>query len=132
MPSRPRTRPFFARWYGVLTRRAERGELGTRRQALVAQAAGRVLDLGAGTGESFKHLPAAVSEVVALDPDPAMLRQARRRLPEANVPVRLVRGVGEALPFADEAFDTALAALVLCTVEDPEATAAELYRVLRP
>lgn len=126
------SRPLFARWYGVLSRRAERGELGERRRALLAQASGRVLDLGAGTGESFKHLPSAVSELVAIDPDPLMLRQARRRLGEASVPVRLVRGEGERLPFADATFDTAVVALVLCTVEDPEATVAELRRVLRP
>lgn len=125
-------RPVFARWYGVLSRRAERGELGRRRRALLMQASGRVLDLGAGTGESFKHFPAAVSELVALDPDPLMLRQARRRLVEAKMPVRLVRGVGERLPFADETFDTAVVALVLCTVENLDATVAELNRVLRP
>lgn len=125
-------RPLFARWYGVLSRRAERGELGKRRRALLAQASGRVLDLGVGTGESFKYLPPAVSEVVALDPDPVMLRQARRRLVDAKMPVRLVRGVGERLPCADETFDAAVVALVLCTVENLEATVAEIHRVLRP
>ncbi len=66
------TRPLFARWYGVLAQRAERGEVGKRRRALLAHASGRVLDLGVGTGESFEHLPPAVSELVALDPDPVM------------------------------------------------------------
>jgi ubiquinone/menaquinone biosynthesis C-methylase UbiE len=126
------TRPLRARWYGVLSRRAERGELGKRRRALLAQASGRVLDLGVGTGESFQHFPPAVSDVVALDPDPVMLRQARRRVVDAAMPVRLLRGVGERLPCADETFDTAVAALVLCTVEDLEATVAEIHRVLRP
>lgn len=125
-------RPFFARWYGVLARRAERGEVGKRRRALLAQASGRVLDLGVGTGESFKHLPPAVSELVALDPDPVMLRQARRRLVDATVPVSLVRGVGERLPFGDGVFDSAVVTLVLCTVDDLEATVTELHRVLRP
>lgn len=125
-------RPIFARRYGVLSRRAERGELGRRRGALLAHASGRVLDLGVGTGESFKHLPCAVSELVAIDSDPLMLRQARRRLDEANVPVRLLRGKGEHLPFADATFDSAIVALVLCTVDDPAATVAELHRVLRP
>lgn len=128
----PSTRPLFARWYGVLSRRADRGELGKRRRTLLAHASGRVLDLGAGTGASFKHLPPAASELVALDPDPGMLRQARRRVVDAKTPVRLLRGVGERLPFADRTFDTAIVALVLCTVEDPEATVAEIHRVLRP
>ena len=91
-----------------------------------------MLDVGVGTGESFKHLPPAVSELVALDPDPLMLRQARRRVADASVPVRFIRGAGERLPFADASFDSAVVMLVLCTVEDPEATLAELHRVLRP
>lgn len=125
-------RPIFARRYAALSRRAERGEVGRRRRALLAHASGRVLDLGAGTGESFRHLPPAVTELVAIDPDPLMLRQARRRLDEASVPVRLVRGEGEQLPFAGATFDSAIVALVLCTVDDPAATVAELHRVLRP
>lgn len=73
-----------------------------------------------------------MTQLVAIDRDPLMLRQARRRLGEASVPVRLIRADGERLPFADAAFDSAIAALVLCTVDDPEGTVAELYRVLRP
>ncbi len=126
------SRPLFARWYGVLSRRAERGELGERRREVLSQAAGRVLDLGTGTGESFKHFPVSVAGVVAVDPDPAMTRQAQRVSGTAAMPVSLVRGVGERLPFAAGSFDTAVVTLVLCTVEKPEAAAAELHRVLRP
>ncbi|MDP8927014.1 MAG: class I SAM-dependent methyltransferase [Actinomycetota bacterium] len=122
----------FARWYGRRARRAERGEIGQRRRRLVAQASGRVLDLGAGTGESFKHLPSAVSQVVAVEPDPWMLRQAQQRVTEARVPVSFVRAVSDALPFGAGSFDTAVVALVLCTVDDLEGTIAELRRVLRP
>lgn len=133
MRARPSTsRPIFARWYGRFSHRAEAGELGERRRALLAQLSGRVLDLGVGTGETFKHIPASVDEVIALEPDPAMLRQARQHLIEAMASVRLVRGVGEKLPFPQAAFDTAVVALVLCTVGDPETTLAELHRVLRP
>ena len=126
------SRPIFANVYGVLSRRAERGPLGERRRALVAQLSGRVLDMGAGTGETFKHVPALVDEVVALEPDRTMVRQARPKAAQATVPVRLVRGVGERLPFPAATFDGAVVALVLCTVEDPRKTLAELRRVLRP
>ncbi len=128
----PGSRPLFARWYGVLAGRAERGEIGRRRHALLGQASGRVLDVGTGTGESFKHLPATVSQLVALEPDPAMLRQARQRLDEPDVPVGLVRGKSERLPFPAGSFDTVVACLILCTVGDLPATVAELHRVLRP
>lgn len=126
------SRPVFARWYGFLSRRAEGGDLGKRRRALVEQASGRLLDVGSGPGDTFKYVNNRVVDLVALDTDPAMLGQARRRVSDAPVPVRLLRACGERLPFPDRTFDTALAALVLCTVEDPPSTVAELHRVLRP
>jgi ubiquinone/menaquinone biosynthesis C-methylase UbiE len=106
--------------------------MGRRRAALLTRASGQVLDLGIGTGESLKHLPAGVSAVLAIEPDPEMLRQAQRKLGEAPAPVLLVRAFGEALPVRDAVLDTAVASLVLCTVDDPHAAVSELHRVLRP
>lgn len=126
------SRPLFARCYAVFARLAERGELGRRRRALVGQARGLVLEAGAGTGENFKHLPAGATGLVALEPDPTMVRLARARLADAGVPIRMVRGVMEDLPFADASFDTAVVTLALCSVDDPAAAVAELRRVVRP
>ncbi len=122
----------FARCYARRVRRAERGEIGRRRRRLVAQASGRVLDLGAGTGESFKHIPSTATNVVAVEPDPWMLQRAQERVADARVPVRFVRAVSDALPFPEGSFDSAVVALVLCTVDDLQASIAELHRVLRP
>jgi ubiquinone/menaquinone biosynthesis C-methylase UbiE len=97
---------------------------------LAGEARGRVLEVGAGNGLNFAHFGNA-SSVVAVEPEPTMLRQARRRAGELARPVRLVRAVGEALPFPDESFDTVVVSLVLCSVSDPKATATEVRRVLR-
>jgi ubiquinone/menaquinone biosynthesis C-methylase UbiE len=48
------------------------------------------------------------------------------------VPVEVVEGRGEALPFPAESFDAAVACLVLCSVTDQSAALKEIRRVLRP
>jgi SAM-dependent methyltransferase len=135
---RTRGHPVFARTYAVMARLAEKGELGSRRNAVVSGATGLVLELGAGTGEGFKHYSPnrqkgpSVTGVVAIDPDPTMVRTASRRRHEVPVLLHLVQGRGEALPFRDGAFDTVVATLVLCSVDDPVRSLSELRRVLRP
>ncbi|MCI0371186.1 MAG: class I SAM-dependent methyltransferase [candidate division NC10 bacterium] len=123
--------PVFAALYDWLTWPAERGALGRRRAALVAEGRGRILDLGAGTGLNLPRLRAA-QRYVGVEPDPAMLEQARPRAAAATVPAALLLGRGEALPFPDGAFDTVLATLVFCTVPNIPAALAEVRRVLRP
>jgi ubiquinone/menaquinone biosynthesis C-methylase UbiE len=91
-----------------------------------------VVEIGAGTGLNFAHYPAAVTEVVATEPDPHMLRRAREAAAGAPVPVRVVRAPAERLPFGDGEFDTAVSTLVLCSVRDPASALAEVTRVLRP
>jgi demethylmenaquinone methyltransferase / 2-methoxy-6-polyprenyl-1,4-benzoquinol methylase len=92
-----------------------------RRTAVDQLPAGRILDLGAGTGAANAIL--GDRTVVALDPAPAMLA-----LNDADC--RVV-GVGEALPFRDESFDAVLSAYVFRNLDSVEGTLAEIHRVLR-
>lgn len=124
--------PCFACLYDGLARLAERGELGRRRDEVVGRATETVLELGSGTGENFKHYSAAANVVVAAEPDPHMRRRGRRRSAESPAPVHHVAAAGEGLPFRDSAFDTVVATLVLCSVDDPETAVAETRRVLAP
>lgn len=125
-------RPCFAMVYAVLAGLAERGELGRRRHVLLASARGRVLEVGAGPGQSFRHYGPGVDQVVAVEPDAHMCRLARRRLHAHDVPVHLVRAKAEALPFPDRSFDTAVSVLVLCSVTDVDAALDQLHRLLVP
>jgi ubiquinone/menaquinone biosynthesis C-methylase UbiE len=127
----PRTHPIFARVYErISTAMNEAGGIEHRRE-LARGAAGRVLEPGAGNGLNLEHYR-DVERVVAMEPEPTMLRMASERSREVSVPVHLVRGAAEALPFPGASFDTVVASLVLCSVSDPEAVAAEFRRVLRP
>lgn len=97
------------------------------RGELLAGLEGRVLDVGAGTGVNFHHLPPGV-RAVAVEPDAEMLRRA---VPRAGS-VELVQADGQALPFADETFDAVIFTLALCTIPDPIRAIREARRVLRP
>jgi ubiquinone/menaquinone biosynthesis C-methylase UbiE len=96
------------------------------RRRLVGGARGRTLEVGAGTGRNLPLYPPG-TRLVALELDPAAVVRARERAPA----VPLVVGDVEALPFRDGAFDTAVSALVFCSVGDPLRGLGEVRRVLR-
>jgi ubiquinone/menaquinone biosynthesis C-methylase UbiE len=123
--------PLFARLLVFMHRYESLEEVEHRGEAL-AGLSGRVLDVGAGDGANFAHFPAAVEEVIAVEPEPYLREQAHRHAAEAPVPVRVIDAVAEDLPLEDGSIDAAVVSLVLCTVPDPEAALRELHRVLRP
>lgn len=126
-----RGHPIFAAVYDRLIRGAERKFLGAHRAWLAGGLSGRVLDVGCGTGLNFAHYPVG-AEVVAVEPDPHMLRRARARAEALGRRVELIEAGAEDLPFPGEFFDAAVATLVLCTVSDPGRSLREIRRVLRP
>ncbi|MCM2393789.1 class I SAM-dependent methyltransferase [Streptomyces albipurpureus] len=87
----------------------------------------QVIDVGAGTGIATQLLSARGAQVTAVEPGPGMAAQLRRRLP--GIPV--VRGLGDALPLADECADL-IAYAQSWHWTDPERSLPEALRVLRP
>jgi ubiquinone/menaquinone biosynthesis C-methylase UbiE len=102
---------WFAMFYDALNRPAERQLLGPLRARLLGDLRGRVVEIGAGTGLSFPYY-SRQAMVVAVEPDPFMLRRAIKRARAINPAIHLVQGDVEALPFQDGAFDAAAASLV--------------------
>jgi len=123
--------PLFARFFNRFAGLMER-ELGDRRRELLAGLSGRVLEVGAGNGMNFRHYPATVHEVVALEPEPYLRGKAELAAREAKVKVGVGSAAAYPLPLEDASVDAAVTSLVLCTVPDPEAALGELRRVLKP
>lgn len=103
------------------------GIRGWRRRA-AGGLVGRALELGAGTGRNSAYVPPG-TVLVAVEPDIEALRFRRA---EGRGRGHAVVARGEALPFRDGSFDSALSTLVLCSVEDQPRVASELRRVLKP
>lgn len=120
----------MAAFYDRVMAPVERGGLADRRRRLLSRAAGRVLELGAGTGANLPWYHAAGS-VTVLEPDRAMRRHLEAKLDRAVAPVE-VHPHALPLAFGDATFDTVVTTLVLCTVPDPAETLAEVRRVLKP
>jgi ubiquinone/menaquinone biosynthesis C-methylase UbiE len=117
--------------YDLLARRAERAGIGQLRHDLLAGLEGEVIEIGSGTGASLPYYERA-TRVVAVEPDASMAKRLPAKVEEAKVPVEVVSARAQALPFSDESFDAAVAAFVLCSVEDQGDVLAEARRVLRP
>jgi SAM-dependent methyltransferase len=81
----------------------------------------RVLNVGAGAG----NYEPTDREVVAIEPSAEMIRQR----PEGAAPV--VQGSAEALPFADNSFDAAMASLTVHHWADKAKGLSEMRRVSR-
>jgi ubiquinone/menaquinone biosynthesis C-methylase UbiE len=115
----------FAAYYPLLAAKSERAGQAATRAELVAGARGRVVEVGAGHGLNLAHYPVGLDELVLTDPSPWMLKL----VPEGTE----VRQAGlPSLPFADGRFDTVVCTYVLCSVDDPAAALAEIFRVLVP
>jgi len=121
----------FAELYDPFFWLSERAGLAARRRALIRQAAGRVLEIGAGTGLNARHYPDGV-DLVLSEPDEVMADRLRDRVATLGRPVTVVLAGAEALPFADGEFDTVVSTLVLCTVPDMDTALREIHRVLKP
>ena len=117
----------FALGYDRFQRRAEDAGMRDRRAEFLAQASGRCLEIGSGTGLNLDRWPQGV-ELVLSEPNPYMATRLRRKAGSGEV----VEAPAERLPFPDGSFDTVAVTYVLCTVPEPAAALREIARVLKP
>lgn len=96
---------------------------------------GRVLDLGAGNGIASYGFARLGCDVIALEPDPSFSVGAgaiAQLAHDTGMPMQVVQGVGEGLPFSDQSFDIVHGRQVLHHASDLPRLCQEVARVLRP
>ena len=125
-------RRFFALTYDRQLAKVEQAGLQALRQRLLADATGRVLEVGGGTGANLPFYGPGVESLTITEPEPAMLRRLERRVSEQAPQTKVLRAPAEDLPFDDDSFDVVVSTLVLCGVDDQTQALRELRRVLRP
>jgi demethylmenaquinone methyltransferase / 2-methoxy-6-polyprenyl-1,4-benzoquinol methylase len=129
--------------YDLLAEVLSFGQNGRWRSAMVDRvlpADGVILDVASGTAGVALQLaarggrPRSAARVIGVDLTEEMLRQGHRRVTAAGRgdQVGLVVGRAEELPFPDGCFDAMTFTYLLRYVRDPQATLAELARVLKP
>lgn len=122
------------------------GDAGMRdaKTTWLAGAYGRVLEVGAGSGETIKYYDAgAVSHLYALEPFPGLLPHLRKAVAARGqdfaakttvVPLgieahgRMEKEFG----LTDQSIDTLVLVQCLCSIPDPEACLAHCTRLLKP
>ena len=122
----------FALTYDRMSAKMERAGLHAHREALLAGASGRVLEIGAGTGANLGLYGSDIETLTVTEPESPMLKRLQRRVQEQAPKTTVLRAPAEDLPFEDGSFDTAVSTLVLCGVDDQPRALRELHRVLRP
>src|SRR3954447_26096794 len=122
----------FAAGYDHIMSGPEKATLRPHREELIGKAAGRVLEIGGGTGANLPFYGADVEALTVTEPEEPMARRLQRHVDERRPGTRVVSAPAEGLPFEDSSFDFAVSTLVLCTVPDQPHALGELRRVLKP
>lgn len=103
------------------------------RSQIVPKAQGHVLELGCGGGINLQFYDRSkVTQLTGLDPSAELLDYTRKEAQKLGLSMDILDGVGEAMPFADDSFDTLLTTFTLCSVQDGKQVLKEMRRVLKP
>ncbi|MGD0391217.1 MAG: methyltransferase domain-containing protein [Acidimicrobiales bacterium] len=122
--------PIFARIYA----RRSVGEAHLQeayRRELLHGLSGRILEVGCGNGLNFAYYPPPVTEVVGVEPERYLRRQAQLASMKSRSTIQVVEGQAETVSeVVTGTFDAVVFSLVLCSVSDPRAVLAEAKKVL--
>jgi ubiquinone/menaquinone biosynthesis C-methylase UbiE len=104
-----------------------------QRQHVLAEAEGRVLEVGMGSGLNLRYYnPDKVDFVWGLEPSDGMRKKAQKNLQQSQVPVEWLGLPGEEIPLESHSADTVVLTFTLCTIPEWETALRQMKRVLKP
>jgi ubiquinone/menaquinone biosynthesis C-methylase UbiE len=102
------------------------------RQQIIPFAQGKVLEIGAGSGANFPHYdPAKVSMLYALEPNPGMVRLAKKNA-HRNLNIEYLDLPGERIPLEEKTVDSVVSTFTLCTISDIAGVMRGIASILKP
>jgi ubiquinone/menaquinone biosynthesis C-methylase UbiE len=102
------------------------------RRRLLAQARGRVLEIGVGSGLNLPYYGSDVQTIIGLDPGARLLEMAQRTADKADAPLSPMLGSAESMPLDSQSIDTVVSTWTLCSIPDVSRALREVRRVLKP
>ncbi len=102
-----------------------------RKQNLLGNLQGHILEIGPGTGANLPYYPTGI-HWIGVEPNPFMHDYLREKAEALGLNIELHQGTAEQLPVDDNQMDAVVSTLVLCSVPDLAGTLAEIVRVLKP
>jgi SAM-dependent methyltransferase len=107
-------------------------QLAAYRARALADARGRVLEIGIGSGLNLPFYGHGVKRVLGIDPSPELTRLAQKAAGKASFPVEFLVRSAEEIPLERGSIDTAVTTWTLCTIPDPVKALQEVRRLLKP
>jgi ubiquinone/menaquinone biosynthesis C-methylase UbiE len=108
------------------------GSSEARREMIVPQATGRVLEIGIGSGNNLLHYnESRVIHLTGIDPLERLWKKRSVDLSQLSFDVKYIKGTAEQIPAGDATFDTVVTTFTLCSVDDIHGTLKEIHRVLK-
>lgn len=117
--------------YDLMEILPERRFVPWRRQLWAQVPAGKVLEVGVGTGKNFPYHPEG-AEIIGIDLSDGMLARARNKAQSMGKTLDLRQMDAQSLEFSDNTFDAAVATFVFCSIPNPMLALNELARVVKP
>ncbi|MDY6856157.1 MAG: class I SAM-dependent methyltransferase [Thermodesulfobacteriota bacterium] len=93
---------------------------------------GKVLDVGCGMGIDASQLVEKGNNLVGLEPSNVMLKKADDWSKNKNMPIHLVQGVGEDLPFKKQSFESVICKGALDHFYNPDEAIQQMAQAVKP